>query len=61
MQNKRSYFLDRNYDVQEVKLGLKFVKNLNYTKQKFLKQLSFDAEPADFEKALSAYNLDKEK
>jgi len=61
MQNKCSSFLDRNHDVQEVKLALKSVKRLNYTKKKFLKQLSFEAEPADYEKALSAYNLDKEK
>jgi len=46
MQNKCSSFLDRNHDVKEVKLALKSVERLNYTKKKLLKQLSFEAETA---------------
>ena len=56
MQNKWSAFLDRNYDVPEVKHALKSVKSLTDTKEKFLKQLSFEAEPAEFGKVLSDYN-----
>ena len=58
MQNKWSAFLDQNYDVPEVKFALKSVKILTETKKRFLKQLSFGAEPAEYEKALSAYSLD---
>ena len=57
MQNKWSAFLDQNYDVPEVQFALKSVKNLTDTKEKFLKQLSFEAEPAEFGKVLSDYNL----
>ena len=61
MGNKWSAFLDRNHNVPEVKLALKSTKILNDTKKKFLKQLSFEAEPADYGKTLSAYNLDKQQ
>ena len=56
MQNKWSTFLDRNHDVPEVQHALKSVKSLTDTKEKFLKQLSFEAEPAEFGKVLSDYN-----
>ena len=58
MQNKWSAFLDQNYDVPEVKFALKSVKILTGTKKRFLKHLSFGAEPAEYGKALSAYSLD---
>jgi len=58
MQNKWSAFLDQNYDVPEVKFALKSVKILTETKKRFLKHLSFETEPAEYRKALSAYNLD---
>ena len=58
MQNKWSAFLDQNYDVPEVKFALKSVKILTETKKRFLKHLSFGAEPAEYGKALSAYSLD---
>ena len=58
MQNKWSAFLDQNYDVLEVKFALKSVKILTETKKRFLKHLSFGAEPAEYGKALSAYSLD---
>ena len=61
MQNKWSAFLDRNHDVPEVQHALKSAKSLTDTKEKFLKQLSFEAEPAEYGKALSAYNLDKQQ
>ena len=57
MQNKWSAFLDRKTDVPEVQHALKSAKSLTNTKRKFLKQLSFEAEPAEFGKALSDYNL----
>ncbi|SVB64654.1 uncharacterized protein METZ01_LOCUS217508, partial [marine metagenome] len=44
-------------DVPEVQHALKSAKSLTDTKKKFLKQLSFEAEPAEFGKALSDYNL----
>ena len=56
MQNKWSAFLDRNHDVPEVQHALKSAKILTDTKEKFLKQLSFEAEPAEFGKVLSDYN-----
>ena len=58
MQNKWSAFLDQNYDVPEVQFALKSVKILTGTKKRFLKHLSFGAEPAEFGKVLSSYNLD---
>tara|TARA_B110000467_G_scaffold134436_1_gene130807 strand:- start:97 stop:300 length:204 start_codon:yes stop_codon:yes gene_type:complete len=58
MQNKWSAFFDQNYDVPEVKFALKSVKILTETKKRFLKHLSFGAEPAEYGKALSAYSLD---
>ena len=58
MQNKWSAFLDQNYDVPEVKFALKSVKILTETKKRFLKHLSFGAEPAEYVKSLSAYSLD---
>ena len=58
MQNKWSAFLDQNYDVPEVKFALKSVKILTGTKKRFLKHLSFETEPSDNRKVLSAYNLD---
>ena len=57
MQNKWSAFLDRNHDVLEVQHALKSAKILTDTKEKFLKQLSFEAEPTEFGKVLSDYNL----
>ena len=57
MQNKWSAFLDRNHDVPEVQHALKSAKSLIDTKEKFLKQLSFEAEPAEFGKVLSDYHL----
>ena len=57
MQNKWSAFLDRKQEVPEVQYALKYIKNLTDTKKKFLKQLSFESEPAGFGKALSDYNL----
>ena len=57
MQNKWSAYLDRNNDFPEVQQALKSAKSLTDTKEKFLKQLSFEAEPAEFGKALSDYNL----
>ena len=58
MKNKWSAFLDQNYDVPEVKFALKSVKILTETKKRFLKHLSFETEPAEYRKVLSAYNLD---
>ena len=58
MQNKWSAFFDQNYDVPEVKFALKSVKILTETKKRFLKHLSFGAEPAEYGKALSAYSLE---
>ena len=58
MQNKWSAFFDQNYDVPEVKFALKSVKILTETKKRFLKHLSFGAEPAEYGKALSAYSID---
>ena len=58
MQNKWSAFLDQNYDVPDVKFALKSVKILTESKKRFLKHLSFGAEPAEYGKALSAYSLD---
>ena len=57
MQNKWSAFLDQNYDVPEVQFALKLVKILTGTKKRFLKHLSFETEPTEYRKALSAYNL----
>ena len=57
MQDKWSAYLDRNNDFPEVQHALKSVKSLTDTKEKFLKQLSFEAEPAEFGKVLSDYNL----
>jgi len=61
MQNKWTAYLDRNHDVPEIQHALKSAKSLTDTKKKFLKQLSFEAEPADYGKTLSAYNLDKQQ
>tara|TARA_B100001013_G_scaffold166609_1_gene99852 strand:- start:339 stop:518 length:180 start_codon:yes stop_codon:yes gene_type:complete len=58
MQNKWSAYLDRNNDFPEVQQALKSAKSLTDTKKKFLKQLSFEDEPAEFGKALSDYNLE---
>ena len=58
MKNKWSAFLDQNYDVPEVQFALKSVKILTGTKKRFLKHLPFGTEPAEYGKALSAYNLD---
>jgi hypothetical protein len=58
MKNKWSAFLDQNYDVPEVQFALKSVKILTGTKKSFLKHLSFETEPAEYGKALSAYKLD---
>ena len=57
MQNKWSAFLDRKTNVQEVQHALKSAKSLIDTKKKFLKQLSFEDEPAEFGKTLSDYYL----
>ena len=58
MQNKCSAFLDQNYDVPEVQFALKSVKILTESKKRFLKHLPFGTEPAEYGKALSAYNFD---
>ena len=58
MQNKWSAFLDQNYDDPEVQFALKSVKILTRTKKRFLKHISFGAEPSEYGKVLSAYNLD---
>ena len=58
MQNKWSAFLDQNYDDPEVQFALKSVKTLSGTKKRFLKHISFGAEPGEYGKVLSAYNLD---
>ena len=58
MQNKWSAFLDQNYDDPEVQSAFKSVKILTRTKKRFLKHISFGAEPAEYGKVLSAYNLD---
>ena len=61
MQNKWSAFLDRKRDVPEVQHALRSVKSLTDTKKKFLKQLSFEDEPAEFGKVLSDYNLETQQ
>jgi len=61
MKNNWSAFLDQNYDVPEVQFALKSVKILTGTKKRFLKHLSFGAEPAEYGKALSTYNSDKQQ
>ena len=58
MQNKWSTFLEQNYEAPEVQFAMKSVKILTETKKRFLKHLSFGAEPAEYGKALSAYSID---
>ena len=58
MKYKWSAFLDQNYDVPEVQFALKSVKILTATKKRILKHLTFETEPAEYGKALSAYKLD---
>ena len=57
MQHKCSAFLERNTEVPEVQSALKSVKLLTKSKDKFLKRLAFEAEPADFAIILSHCNL----
>jgi hypothetical protein len=57
MQHNCSAFLERNTEVPEVQSALKSVKFLTKSKDKFLKSLSFEAEPADFAIILSHCNL----
>ena len=59
MQDKWPAYLDRNNDFPEVQHALKSAKSLTDTKEKFLKQLLFEAEPTEFGKVLSDYNLKK--
>ena len=59
MQQKWSAFLERNVAVPEVQSALKSVKKLTETKSNFLYRLSFEAEPSDFGKVLSVWNLKK--
>jgi len=54
MQHNCTAFLERNADVPEVQSALKSVKFLTKSKDIFLKRLSFEAEPADYAKFLSA-------
>jgi len=59
MRHKWSAFFERNADVPEVESALKSAKILTETKTVFLHRLSFEAEPADFEKVLADWNLTK--
>jgi hypothetical protein len=59
MQHNCTAFLERNADVPEVQSALKSVKFLTKSKDIFLKRLSFEAEPADFAKFLSAAKFNK--
>ena len=59
MQHNCSAFLERNADVPEVQSALISVKFLTESKNTFLKRLSFEAEPADFAKFLSAAKFNK--
>ena len=59
MQHKYSAFLERNADVSEVQSALKSVKSLTKSKDIFLKRLSFEAEPPNFAKFLSACKFNK--
>ena len=59
MQHNCSAFLERNADVPEVQSALISVKFLTESKNTFLKRLSFEAEPADFAKFLSASKFNK--
>ena len=51
-------YLIGNTTFREVKHVLKSANILADTKKKFLRQLTFEAEPAEFGKALSDYNLE---
>jgi hypothetical protein len=57
MQYDYSAFLELNAEVPEVQSALKSIKLLTRSKDKFLKCLAFEAEPADFEIILSHCNL----
>ena len=59
MQHNCSAFLEHNADVPEVQSALKSVKSLTKSKDIFLKRLSFESEPADFAKFLSAGKFNK--
>jgi hypothetical protein len=59
MQHNCSAFLERNADVPEVQSALISVKFLTESKNTFLKRLSFEAEPADYAKFLSAGKFNK--
>ena len=59
MQHKYSAFLERNTDLPEVQSALKSVKSLTKSKDIFLKRLSFEAEPPNFAKFLSACKFNK--
>ena len=60
MRHKWSAFFERNADVPEVESALKSAKILTETKTVFLHRLSFEAEPADFEK-VSAFKVNSEE
>ena len=57
MQHNCSAFIESNSEVPEVQSALKSVKFLTKSKDKFLKRLSFEAEPTDFAIILSHCNL----
>ena len=59
MQHKYLSFIERNVDVVEVQSALKSVKSLTKSKDIFLKRLSFESEPANFAKFLSAFKFNK--
>ena len=59
MQHKYLSFIERNVDVVEVQSALKSVKTLTKSKDIFLKRLSFESEPANFAKFLSAFKFNK--
>jgi hypothetical protein len=57
MQHDYSAFLELNTQVPEVQSALKSIKLLTRSKETFLKCLTLEAEPADFEIILSHSNL----
>lgn len=57
MQHDYSAFLELNAQVPEVQSALKSIKLLTRSKEKILKCLILETEPADFEIILSHCNL----
>lgn len=61
MSNQWSDFIEINTDVPEVKSALKSAKIHTDTKQNHLWRVPFEAEPSEFGKVLSGWNLKQEQ